>query len=126
MNIVESLRIAMRALTANKMRAMLTMLGIIIGVAAVIALLSLGEGVQATVEDQIEGIGSNLLLVRSGTFGGEQDQVKPGRQEPPTELMSPDADRWPRKAAAAISSRPIHGVSSKDLAAKVVTSGTEF
>jgi putative ABC transport system permease protein len=77
MNVVESLRIALRALTANKMRAVLTMLGIIIGVAAVIALLSLGEGVQATVEDQIQGIGSNLLIITPGTFGGDEDQAQP-------------------------------------------------
>ena len=77
MNILESLRVALRALSANKLRAVLTMLGIIIGVAAVIALLSLGEGVQASVEDQIEGIGANLLIVYSGTFGGGQDPVQP-------------------------------------------------
>ncbi|MBN1484421.1 MAG: ABC transporter permease [Chloroflexia bacterium] len=77
MNLVESLRIALRALSANKLRAMLTMLGIIIGVAAVIALLALGQGVQATVEEQIEGIGANLLIVFSGTFSGEAQRIQP-------------------------------------------------
>jgi putative ABC transport system permease protein len=77
MNILESLRIAMRALAANKLRAILTMLGIIIGVGAVIALLSLGQGVQITVEQQIQGIGSNLLIVFSGTFGGSQQRIEP-------------------------------------------------
>jgi putative ABC transport system permease protein len=77
MNVAESLRIALRALAANKLRATLTMLGIIIGVAAVIALLSLGEGVQTTVEDQIQGIGANLLIVFSGTFGGEDRRIQP-------------------------------------------------
>lgn len=77
MNLIESLRIAMRALAANKLRAALTMLGIIIGVAAVIALLSLGEGVQTTVAEQIEGIGANLLVIFSGTFGGEDRRIQP-------------------------------------------------
>jgi putative ABC transport system permease protein len=73
MNLLESLRVALRALSANKLRAALTMLGIIIGVAAVIALLSLGQGVQRTVEDQIQAIGSNLLIVLAGTFGAEEN-----------------------------------------------------
>jgi len=77
MSILESVRIALRALAANKLRAVLTMLGIIIGVAAVIALLSLGQGVQATVEEQIQGIGSDLLMVFSGTFGGESVRIQP-------------------------------------------------
>ncbi|GIW10159.1 MAG: hypothetical protein KatS3mg061_1216 [Dehalococcoidia bacterium] len=66
MNLLESVRIAFRALAANKLRATLTMLGIIIGVAAVIALMSIGKGVQATVTAQIEGLGSNLLFIRPG------------------------------------------------------------
>jgi len=77
MSILESVRIALRALAANKLRAVLTMLGIIIGVSAVIALMSLGQGVQATVEEQIQGIGSNLLIVIPGTFGGEEMRVLP-------------------------------------------------
>ena len=77
MNVLESIRIALRALAANKLRATLTMLGIIIGVGAVIALMSLGQGVQATVEEQIQGIGSNLVMVTSGTFGGEQRKIQP-------------------------------------------------
>ncbi|MGC8874455.1 MAG: ABC transporter permease [Chloroflexia bacterium] len=77
MNILEGIRIALRALAANKLRAALTMLGIIIGVAAVIALLSLGQGVQATVQEQIQGIGSDLLIVFPGTFGGESVKVQP-------------------------------------------------
>ena len=77
MNVLESIRIALRALAANKLRATLTMLGIIIGVGAVIALMSLGQGVQASVEEQIQGVGANLLIVTSGTFGGEQKKIQP-------------------------------------------------
>jgi putative ABC transport system permease protein len=65
MSIFESLRTAMTGLTTNKLRAALTMLGIIIGVASVVALLSIGEGVQETITGEIQGLGSNLLFVRA-------------------------------------------------------------
>jgi len=66
MNLAMIIRVAFRALVRNKMRAMLTMLGIIIGVAAVIAMVSIGQGAQASVQAQIEGIGTNLLFVSAG------------------------------------------------------------
>jgi putative ABC transport system permease protein len=66
MNLIESARIALRALATNKMRSGLTMLGIIIGISAVITLVSVGQGVQAVVAEQMEGIGSNLLFVMPG------------------------------------------------------------
>src|SRR5918912_763081 len=66
MNLLAIIRIAFRALVRNKMRAALTMLGIIIGVAAVIAMVSIGQGAQASVQAQIEGMGTNLLFVSAG------------------------------------------------------------
>ena len=66
MNPTESVRVALRALGTNKLRAALTMLGMIIGVGSVIALLAIGQGVQASVADQIGGLGSNLLFVAPG------------------------------------------------------------
>ena len=60
------IRVAFRALVRNKMRAALTMLGIIIGVSAVIAMVSIGQGAQASVQAQIESIGTNLLFVSAG------------------------------------------------------------
>lgn len=76
MKIVDSLSMAWRALIANKLRAALTMLGIIIGVSAVIALVSLGEGVQAYVARRVQSLGSNLLYVAPGSLqelgGGPQ------------------------------------------------------
>jgi len=65
-------RIALRALAVNKLRSGLTMLGIIIGVAAVIVMVAVGAGAQARVEEQIRALGSNLLLILSGarTQGG--------------------------------------------------------
>jgi putative ABC transport system permease protein len=60
------IRIAFRALARNKTRAALTMLGIIIGVSAVIVMVSIGQGAQATVQAQIESMGTNLLFVSAG------------------------------------------------------------
>ncbi len=66
MNLVTLLRIALRALAVNKLRSALTMLGIIIGVSAVIVMVAVGAGAQARVEEQIRALGSNLLLILSG------------------------------------------------------------
>jgi putative ABC transport system permease protein len=72
MNFVSLLRIALRALAVNKLRSALTMLGIVIGVGAVIVMIAVGAGAQARVEEQIRALGSNLLLVMPGstTAGG--------------------------------------------------------
>ena len=66
MNLLMIIRVAFRALVRNKMRAALTMLGIIIGVSAVIAMVSIGQGAQQSVQNQIAGIGTNLLFVSAG------------------------------------------------------------
>jgi putative ABC transport system permease protein len=66
-NILQSVRVALGGLAANKLRSALTMLGIIIGVGAVIALLSIGQGAQAAITSEIQGIGSNLIVVIPGS-----------------------------------------------------------
>src|SRR5512146_2112289 len=68
MNILESARIALRSLSANKLRSGLTMLGIIIGVGAVIALMGIGRGAQAAIDSQINSMGTNLLFVSPGSI----------------------------------------------------------
>jgi putative ABC transport system permease protein len=65
--IVPILKIALRALARNKARSALTMLGIIIGVGSVIAMVSLGQGAQKQVKDQISNMGANLLIVQAGS-----------------------------------------------------------
>ena len=62
----ENFKIALRALRANKMRSLLTILGIVIGVATVVALLSIGKGATADITDQIQSTGSNLLMISPG------------------------------------------------------------
>ncbi len=63
MNFFESLRVAWRALRVNKLRSMLTALGIIVGVAAVVCMVSVGAGAQAQVSEKIRTLGANLLLI---------------------------------------------------------------
>jgi putative ABC transport system permease protein len=62
-----TLRIALRALARNKLRAFLTMLGIIIGVGAVIAMVAIGEGAKETIRSQIASLGTNVLIIMPGT-----------------------------------------------------------
>ena len=72
MDLLATLRIALRALRVNKLRSILTMLGIIIGVGAVITMIAVGGGAQARVEEQIKSLGSNLMIIIPGstTSGG--------------------------------------------------------
>lgn len=72
MNIVNLFKIALRALSGNKFRGFLTMLGIIIGVAAVISMLAIGQGSKKSIQSQISTMGSNMINIRpgSGEFGG--------------------------------------------------------
>ncbi|MCB5264017.1 MAG: ABC transporter permease, partial [Candidatus Cloacimonadaceae bacterium] len=65
MSVTGIIRIALKSLTRNKTRTFLTMLGIIIGVAAVIAMLSIGQGAQKIVEDQVNSMGTNVIMVSS-------------------------------------------------------------
>ena len=62
-----TLRIALKALTRNKLRAFLTMLGIIFGVGAVIAMVAIGEGAKSTIRAQIASLGTNVLIIVPGT-----------------------------------------------------------
>jgi len=77
MTVITILRTALSSLGANKLRAGLTLLGIVIGVAAVISLMAIGRGVQQTITERIQSLGTNLLFVRPGEssnrgFGGGQ------------------------------------------------------
>src|ERR1051325_9857780 len=65
-NVTENLRSALRALRENWMRSALTMLGMIIGVGSVVLLISIGQGVKADVEKQINSVGANTLFILPG------------------------------------------------------------
>ncbi len=67
MSLADSLKVALEALVANRLRAVLTMLGIVIGVGAVITLMAVGQGSQKAVTERIQGLGTNLIFVRPGS-----------------------------------------------------------
>ncbi|HNN12125.1 MAG TPA: ABC transporter permease, partial [Anaerolineales bacterium] len=77
----ENLKIALRALRANKMRSVLTILGIVIGVATVVALLSIGEGATASITSQIQSGGSNLLTISPGRMQAGPAALSAGSQQ---------------------------------------------
>ncbi|MGQ0630910.1 MAG: ABC transporter permease [Sporichthyaceae bacterium] len=68
MSTMEAFRVALGALRANRLRSLLTMLGVIIGVAAVVLLVGIGSGAKNKVTEQVEGLGSNLVIVVPGKF----------------------------------------------------------
>jgi putative ABC transport system permease protein len=77
MNIIEAILEALETLSANKMRSGLTILGIVIGVAAVIAMLAIGEGAQSYITGTISDLGTNLIFVVSGNSRSENKNIKP-------------------------------------------------
>jgi len=77
MSILMTLRIALKALNRNKMRTVLTMLGMIIGVGAVITMVALGRGAQATIEEQVKSAGTNTININAGNFS--QGGVRQGQ-----------------------------------------------
>ena len=79
------IRIALRALRVNKLRTILTMLGIIIGVAAVITMIAIGSGAQAQVEEQIKSLGSNLIILQAGSLTSGGARMGAGSRSPLTE-----------------------------------------
>jgi putative ABC transport system permease protein len=88
MSILMTFRIALKALNRNKMRTILTMLGMIIGVGAVITMVALGRGAQSTIEEQVKSAGTNLININAGNFS--QGGVRQGQGMSNT-LMPEDA-----------------------------------
>ena len=75
MNFTQSFKLAVKSLLTSKMRALLTMLGIIIGVAAVIIITSLGNGMQKYMNDQFEEMGSNLVQAQVYRSWSSMDEI---------------------------------------------------
>ncbi|HEX9368482.1 MAG TPA: ABC transporter permease [Vicinamibacterales bacterium] len=86
MSIFMTLRIALKALSRNKMRTILTMLGMIIGVGAVITMVALGTGARTTIEERVKSAGTNMILVNAGNFS--QGGVRMGQGNSTT--MTPE------------------------------------
>ncbi len=91
MTIQDTLHETYSALSANKIRSGLTMLGIIIGISSVIAMVSIGQGAQTSIQASIQSIGSNLIMVYPGAQRGPGAQVSTGRGQARTLVLS-DAD----------------------------------
>ncbi len=103
MDILELLKLSINALKVNKMRSILTMLGVIIGVFAVIVLVSMGSGLKKYITDQISGLGSNLIFVIPGQVGGSRT---PGGQQT-NKLTINDARRLDTKLKAIADVGPV-------------------
>lgn len=106
MNIVPAIFEALESLAANKLRSALTILGIVIGVAAVIAMLSVGRGAEASITGSIEGIGTNLLFI----FRNRDENV---RNPQPLTLADAEAIRDPFAAPHVIGVAPIIATNAK-------------
>ena len=89
MNVLAGARIAVRALRVNKLRSALTMLGIVIGVGAVITMVSVGAGAQARVAEQIASLGSNMIVILSGSVTQGGVRIGSGSQ-----LTITEDDAW--------------------------------
>src|SRR4051812_25703659 len=114
----ETLRMAMLALRRNKLRSFLTALGIIIGVAAVICMVSIGEGAKSRIRSSIEGTGTNVIMLFSGSstgpggrggFGSQptitSEDLRPIQTEFPSVLAAPPQMRAHQPVGSPTSTR---------------------
>ena len=121
MNFAESFKMAVKTLTGNKLRSGLTMLGIVIGNASVIALVGIGEGAQYYVSSEIEGLGPNVLFV----LPGSQESQRASFNQPKTLVLADAvaiADQVPSVAAVApeFNNRSVLAVGSRSTNTTIV------
>ena len=114
MNFTQSFRLAIKSLLTSKMRALLTMLGIIIGVGAVIVITSLGNGMQQMMNQQFEQLGANLLQVQIYNYGGASSR------------MVDPADMYAPASAPMCAPRPWCGRARRSLGAPPFTVSASF
>src|SRR5512145_2713256 len=120
MQLWESIVIALRALTVNKLRTILTMLGIIIGVAAVIGLISIGNGFREQINEDLGSLGTNVLSIYSGRFsifGPEGEEAEPRteqKKKAPEPLTMGDAEALsdPLRVTNVVAVAPEYNVNS--------------
>ena len=115
MNVSQSFRLALKSLMVSKVRALLTMLGIIIGVAAVIVIVSLGNGMQQYMNSQFEQIGVNLIQVAIYSYGGnrevEPDDMYALAEKYPQYIDSVSPSTTVRRGADEYDHTSVYGVS---------------
>ena len=103
MNIANLFKIALRAIAANKLRSFLTMLGIIIGVASVIAMLAIGQGSKKSIQANIAEMGSNMIMIRPGQDKGPGGAQQDASDMQPLKLKDYETLKEQSKYLAAIS-----------------------
>jgi putative ABC transport system permease protein len=104
MNFFLTVRIALRALAKNKMRAALTVLGVVIGIAAVTTMVSLGQSANSLVQGQFESLGSNVIIVFPG------NRQREGVSQASVTLTAADSDAMSADCPSVLASSPILGV----------------
>ena len=109
-SIISTVRIALRSLWVNKMRSFLTMLGIIIGVSAVIVMMAVGTAARNKISEQISSIGSNLLWVVSGSYSQGGIRLGIGSQ---STLTINDAEAIAKECSAVSAVAPVHNGSAQ-------------
>ena len=107
MNLVITIRIALRALAKNKMRASLTVLGVVIGIAAVTTMVSVGQSANSLVQGQFAALGSNVIIVFPG------NRQRDGVSQPILTLTASDSDAIGRDCPSILASSPILGVAGQ-------------
>ena len=110
MELLEIMKIALRALARNKLRSALTMLGIIIGVGAVIAMVGIGDGAQKEVHDRIAAMGTNLLYVQAGSMNVGGAHLGAGATQT---LVQSDVTAIEREAPAVANAAPVSSASTQ-------------
>jgi len=110
MELLETMKIALRALARNKLRSALTMLGIIIGVGAVIAMVGIGNGAQKEVQDRIAAMGTNLLYVSAGSVNMGGTHLGAGATQT---LVSSDVAAILSEAPAVANAAPVSSASTQ-------------
>src|SRR3954447_12991215 len=110
MELVEILKIALRALARNKLRSALTMLGIIIGVGAVIAMVGIGNGAQKEVQNRIAAMGTNLLNVQAGSMNVGGARLGVGATQT---LVNSDVTAIIQDAPAVANATPVSSASTQ-------------
>jgi putative ABC transport system permease protein len=129
MGVLIILRVALKALARNKMRTGLTMLGMIIGVAAVITMVALGNGAQQQIEDQVKAAGTNLITIRAGNY--RRGGISHGMGAAPT-LKAADVDAIREQVpgavylAASVNTRDQIVASGQNWSAQIEGTDVEF
>src|SRR5437879_6925921 len=104
MNLLLTLRVALRALAKNKMRAGLTVLGVVIGIAAVTTMVSIGESATALVQGQLQNLGTNVIFIVPGSSRGG-----PVREAQVVTLTAEDSTAIADECPAVLASSPLVG-----------------